>query len=157
MFTKMTALHTVLAFAGLLMAGAMVLAQDPAGHAEHKQQPASPEQTKGGCQQMMQMREKMMQAEKQMDQQLQQKLQAMDKAQGQAKVDAMAEVIRELVQQRQQMHQQRQQMMQAMMQHMGQHMQTGMQGGGKQAMMDCPMMKAQPGQPSAPGGHEAHH
>jgi len=94
------------------------------------------------CKMMSAQTAKMSEMMKKMDQQLDDKVQVMNKATGDSKMTAMADVINELVSQRKQRHTDMMGMHQKMMSHMAQHMQMGMSDQQKNAMKDCPMMKA---------------
>lgn len=111
---------------------------------EHSPDRANDEAKSGAdrCQMMADHMQQMQAMMMKMDQQLDAKVQTMNQASGDAKVTAMAGVINELVSQRKQMHDRMAQMRQKMMGHMAQHMQMGMSDQQKNAMKDCPMMKA---------------
>jgi hypothetical protein len=132
------------------LAAALVVAGAPAGasqtplsgHQQHhpEQQPAKPgvqAKTTMDCQQMMAVRQEMMEDMKEADARLDELVQKMNAAAGDAKVAATAAAVTELVTQRKLMRERMSGMQSRMMQHMMQHM----QGGGAKGAMECPMMK----------------
>jgi len=138
---------SVLAFAGVAGATAVVLAQAPGGHqttaAEPGTQAATASRTQGGMQAMMQ-------RSAEADQKLAGLVTKMNAARGDQKVAAIAEVVTELVAQRKQMHEQMRMQAEMMDRMMSMH---GMGG----------MMNKAPGQAPVPAPapkgdeHSTHH
>lgn len=93
------------------------------------------------CRQMMSMHDSMMAEMKAMDASLDQKIAAMNAAKGEARVNAMAAVITEMAAQRKQQRETMSGMRDQMMTHMSGHMAQSGGAGGRQAMIECPMMK----------------
>lgn len=88
------------------------------------------------CQEMAEMREKMMAEMKAQDAELTAQVAEMNDAPADNKIDLIAAAVTHMVEQRTAMHARMEKMQGEMMQHMAQHMQMG-----KESMANCPMMK----------------
>lgn len=124
----------------LLLAGAGVLAQEPAHEHQEAGKPAADAKPAAGmmgaCKAMMAERDKMMGEMKAADERLDELVAKMRAASGEAKVQATSDVVSAMVEQRKAMRERMTAMQEKMMAHMMEHVQAGPGG-----MKMCPMMK----------------
>lgn len=163
--TTLTHGHTIMRWR--TAAGALVLSgllatvalgqATPSAHETHHPQPSAKaddtQATGSRCQQMMAAREKMMSDISSMNARFDELVARMDATQGDAKVAAMGAVVRELLVQRTRMAEVMTQMQPKMMAHMMEHAGPDTQEA-KDAMAQCPMMKAIGAPPDGSGAED---